>query len=125
MKLARLTDARFHAALSKLSAQPMPLRVAFKLKGIQAKVHEENRKLEECRQSALQKYGDKTEDGKLSLKDDNTVNFTKENIEAFVKEMNELGQTELELGTVTLAELGDKAELTVDDVVALDGLLIE
>lgn len=125
MKLARLTDNRFHAALKKLSAQPLPLRVAFKLKGIAAKVDEELKKFEECRQSALDKYGSKDAEGKLVLKADNTVEFMPEQLQAFAAELNDLGQTELDFPTVKFAELGEKAELSADEVTVLDGLLVE
>lgn len=125
MKLARLTDARFHAALAKLGGQPVPLRVAFKLKGINAKVQEELKKFEECRQSALDKYGKKSEDGKLVTKADNTVEFEPEQLQAFAAELNDLGQTDLDIASVTLTECGDKATLTVEEVALLDGILVE
>lgn len=125
MKLARLTDSRFHAALMKLSTQPVPLRVAFKLKGISAKVQEELKKFEECRQSALEKYGKKDAEGKLALRPDNTVDFETDQLQLFAAELNELGQTDLDFPLVTLAELGDKAELTAEEVAVLDGLIVE
>ena len=125
MKLARLTDARFHAALAKLSAQPVPLRAAFKLKGITAKIQEEAKKFEECRQSALEKYGKKGEDGKLALKSDNSVQFDEEQLKLFVTELNDLGQTDLAVGTISLADLGEKIELTADEVAVLADILVE
>lgn len=125
MKLARLTDARFHAALAKLSAQPVPLRVAFKLKGVSAKVQEELKKFEECRQTALDKYGKKGEDGKLVTKADNTVEFEPEQLQAFAAELNDLGQTDLDIPSVKLDELGPKAELSTDEVALLEGILVE
>ena len=125
MKLARLTDARFHAALRKLSAQPMPLRVAFKLKGVTAKVDEELKKFEACRQDALEKFGKKNETGKLLTKDDGSVEFEPEQLQAFVAELNDLGRMDLEIPTVSLTDLGDKTELTVDDLVLLDGIIVE
>lgn len=125
MKLARLTDSRLHAALRKLSAQPMPLRVAFKFKGIQAKIDEELKKFEACRQEALEKFGKKDEAGKLVTKVDNTVDFEPGQLQAFAVELNDLGQTDIEVASVSLAELGDKVELTTDEVALLDGILVE
>ena len=125
MKLGKLTDTRLHAALRKLGAQPVPLRVAFKLKGVTAKIDEELKKFEECRQSALEKFGNKDAEGKLALNADNTVSFAEGKLQEFVAELNDLGQTDVELPTVTLAEVGDKAELTVEEVMLLDGILVQ
>lgn len=125
MKLARLTDARFHAALRKLSAQPMPLRVAFKIKGITAKVDEELKKFEACRQEALVKYGKKDDAGKLVTKDDNNVDFEPAQLQAFAGELNDLGQTDVDIPAISLAELGEKAELTVEELTLLDAIIVE
>lgn len=125
MKLARLTDPRFHSALAKLSAQPVPLRVAFKLKGVSAKIQEESRKLEECRRVALDKFGKKDAEGELLTKPDGHVEFEPDQLKAFAAELNDLGQTDIELPTVKIDELGDKAVLTADDLALLDGIIVE
>lgn len=125
MKLARLTDARFHTALRKLSARPLPLRVAFKLKGITAQVDTELKKFEECRQVALEKYGKRDEEGKVVTREDGTVEFEPDQLKAFAAELNDLGQEEVSLGAVKLEELGDKLELSVEDLTLLDGVIVE
>ena len=125
MKLGQLNDVRFHAALSKLIEQPLPLRAAFKLKGISAKVQDELRKFDEVRQAALKQYGNKDENGELLTNEDNTVKFEKENLELFAKELNELSLTEVDVGTISVSELGDKLTVTADDLMALDGVVIE
>lgn len=125
MKLARLTDSRLHAALRKLSAAPLPLRVAFKLKGIQAKVDEELKKFEEVRQGALEKFGKKDADGKLVTKDDGQVEFEPGQLKAFAEELNELGTTDIEMSSVKLDELGDKVELSVDELSLLGNIIVE
>lgn len=124
MKLARLANPLFHQALNKLVAQPLPLRAAFKLKGITSRVNEEFRKYEELRHTALEKYGTKGEDGKLVLVDNN-AQFTPENLDLFAKDLNDLGGTDVEVGFIKLDELGDKAELSADDCMVLDGLVVE
>lgn len=125
MKLARLTDSRFHAALKKLSGQSMPLRVAFKLKGITAKVDEELKKFEECRQSALNKFGKKDADGKLIVNPDNTIEFEGQQLQAFAAELNELGQVDLDIASVKLDDLGPKCELSVDELTILNDIVVE
>jgi len=125
MKLARLTDARFHQALRKLMSQPLPLRVAFKLKGVGIKVDGELRKFEECRQAALEKYGKRDENKKLITKEDGSIDFEPENLNVFAAQLNDLGQLDIELGSVKIDELGDNVQLTVDELSLLDGLIVE
>jgi len=125
MKLARLTDARFHAALRKLSAQPLPLRIAFKLKGVQVKVDEELKKFEECRQGALEKLGKKDADGKLMTKPDGAVEFEQDQLKLFAAELNDLGAMDVEIPSVKLDDLGTKIELSVDELSLLDGIVVE
>lgn len=124
MKLASLTNPFFQSALSKLIAQPLPLRAAFKLKGTATKVKEEFAKFEECRTAALNKYGTKDEAGKLVLKNDN-VEFTAENLALFSKEFNELGTTELEVPSIKLSELGEKLELSADELLILGDIVVD
>lgn len=125
MKLARLTDARFHQALRKLTSQSLPLRVAFKLKGIAAKVDVELKKFEECRQTALEKYGKRDADNKIVVREDGSVEFEQDKLQAFAAELNDLGQEDVDLGSVKMDELGDKVELTVDELSLLDGVILE
>ena len=125
MKLARLTDARFHSALRKLTSAPLPLRVAFKLKGITAKVDAELKKFEECRQGALEKFGKRDSEGKIATREDGTVEFEADQLNAFADELNDLGQEEIDLGSIKMDELGDKVELTVAELSLLDGIVVE
>lgn len=125
MKLAHMNDPRFRIALAKLAAQPIPLRSAFKLKNISAKAEAAASKFEEVRREGLHRYGSKDEDGELLLNEDSTVKFTQENLGAFARELNELGSTEVDVGVLSIAELGDKVSISADDVAILNGLLVE
>ncbi len=125
MKLVRLTDVRLHTALQRLGAAPVPLRVAFKLKGIQARVDEELKKFEQCRQEALVKFGKKDAEGKLLTKTDGSVEFEPEQMQAFVAELNELGETEVNIPSLSISEIGDKVDLSSNDLLALDDIIIE
>jgi hypothetical protein len=125
MKLARLVDERLHLALNKLSAEPLPLRTAFKLKGIVKKAREEYSKYEEVRKEALQRHGEKNEDGTLKVDDRNNVQFTPEGIQAFASELNQLTSLDMEMPTLTLSELGEKISLTVEDLEVLEGVIVE
>lgn len=125
MKLAKLTDARFHQAMRKLTSQSLPLRVAFKLKGIAVKVDAELKKFEECRQTALEKYGKRDTDNKIITREDGSVEFEPDQLKAFAAELNDLGQEEIDLGSVRMEELGERVELTVEELSLFDGIIVE
>lgn len=124
MKLARITNPLFQQALNKLAMQPLPLRVAFRLKGITAKVKEEFLKFEEARRAGLQKFGKKGEDGQLLLENDN-VQFDQEGLEGFVKELGDLQAVEVEVGQIKLSELGDNVEMSVEELMHLEDLIVD
>lgn len=125
MKLVRLNDSRFRIAFTKLMAQPVSLKVAFKLKGIAKRIEEESVKFEEVRKEALMRYGAKDDKGEIILNDDGTVKLEPEQLKAFADELNQLGETEIEVGTISLAELGSDITLSTEDAIALDGVLLE
>lgn len=123
MKLARLLDDNLHNALKKLSGQPLPLKAAYNLKGIQKKIEQEFTKYEEVRKEALNRHGKKDEAGNLVLGENNTIVFEDDKRNEFFKDLNELVNMEIDVGVISIESLGDKAELTADDMMALDGLV--
>lgn len=125
MKLAKIVDEKFYIALEKLSVDALPLRTAFRLKGIMNIAKEESRKYEEVRKQALMKYGKKKEDGELVLDEKSCVQFDPEGLQAFATELNELGGLEIEVPKIKLSELGDNIIVTVEDLEALDGVISE
>lgn len=125
MKLARLVDPKFHSALDKLATQSLPLKVAFRLKGITKTVREEFTKYEELRMDAIKKYGKKSEDGNLVLDASGNAQFEPEALQEFAKEVGALANEEVELQTIKLSELGDKITMTLEEIEWLDGLVVE
>lgn len=125
MKLAKLTDETVHLALAKLSKEPLPLRTAFKLKGIIKASRDEFSKYEELRKEALQRYGEKNEDGSLKVDERSNVVFSPEGIQAFAGAINELAQIDVSIPTLALSELGDKVVLTAEELGALDSIVID
>lgn len=124
MILARIVDNRFHEALNKLALAPLPLKTAFKLKGISKVVREEYAKYEEVRQAALKNHGEKNEDGSLKLDETGNVKFSQDGMIAFAKDMGELTALEINLPGVKVSELGN-INLTLADLEQLDGIVVE
>jgi hypothetical protein len=125
MKLARLVDERLHGALNKLSKEALPLKTAFKLKGITKIVNEEFAKYDEVRQESLKRHGEKNAEGELILNDQGNVELSKEGMQAFLLELSELANVEIDCPTIKISELGDNICLTLQDVEMLDGIIIE
>ncbi|CAM6003912.1 unnamed protein product [Sphagnum balticum] len=125
MKLSKLVDPQFQAVLRKLAAQEIPLRTAFKLKGIIKTGNDELAKYDEVRGDALKRFGDKKEDGSLDIGANGTVQLSSDNKEQFVAELNALLASDINLGNVKLSELGDKVSLTTEELLNLEDLIVE
>lgn len=125
MKLAVIVNEDFRKALMKLSKQSIPLKTSFKLKGVVKKVDEEFQKYEECRQSALNKFGKKDEEGKLVLDDKSNATFDQEGLHSFIKELQDLTQVDIEVNKIKVSDLGDKVEMSTEELFILEQLLEE
>lgn len=125
MKLARLIDPNFHSALDKLAAESLPLKLAFRLKGIVKTVREQFANYEEVRKAALTRHGRKNEDGSFVMDEHNNVLFEQDKLAEFAKEINELVNMDIELPTISVSELGDKISLNLQEIEMLDGLIVE
>jgi hypothetical protein len=125
MKLSKLVDPQYQAALAKLAAQDLPLRTAFKLRGIIKLGKDELAKYEEVRGEALKRLGDKKEDGSLDVDEKGSVRLSQENMSLFVEELNALLVLDVNVGVIKLSELGEKASLTANDLMILDSLITD
>lgn len=105
--------------------QKLPLRTAFKLKGIVKTLDEEIVKYEEVRKSALDKYGSKKEDGSLQTDALGNVKFEGDSIKVFMKEINDLTSIDIPTPTVSLNDLGNELDITPGDLMILDELITE
>lgn len=122
MKMHQLMDERLVLALAKLLAHPVPLKTAFKLKDMWAKIQTERSRFEDLRNGALEQYGTREENGRLSTDDAGTVRFTPEGLQAFISEMNKWGDLEVDVGSISIDEL-EGIILSTNDVIAMDTLL--
>lgn len=125
MKLGKLVDPNYQAILKKLALQEIPLRTAFKLRGIIKVGNDEFAKYEEVRADALRRFGDKKEDGSLDMDANGTVKLSDDNMKLFVSELNALLVLDVNVGKIKIDELGDKASLTAQELMILDDLIIE
>jgi hypothetical protein len=122
MKLARLLDDRLHNSLKYLRTQKVPIKTAFLIKGIQKRIEEELIKYEEIRKELILRYAEKDEEGNLILVDDNAT-LEGDNRDNFLEELNDLIDVEIDVGSFAIEDLGDKIDLSVEDVEGLEGIL--
>jgi hypothetical protein len=125
MKLGKIANQQFQEALDRLYEQSLPVKTAFKLKGAMKTVREEFVKYEDIRNKALNKYGKKDENDKLILDSKNQVQFDGDNLKDFIKEINDLSTVDVDIATIKMSELGDNINVSIKDLEALDGLIVE
>lgn len=123
MRIGILMDPQFSVVLKKLLDAQLELKVAYKLYSIKKIVDEESAKYEKLRLEAVNKFADKKEDGSLVVKEDGSAQFTPENMESFVKELNELLNVEFAHGKLKFEELGDKLQLSASELASIESIL--
>lgn len=125
VKLAQLISSAFQTALGDLAQEKLPATTSYKLKKSIKALGEEIKIYNEVRTDLLNKFGDKKEDGSLSVDDKNNVNFSADNLKLFGDAMGELLNTEVEFVQLKLLELGDKANISANDLLVLDGVVVD
>jgi hypothetical protein len=115
----------FRKALTILAKQDIPLKTGFKLKGILKRVDEEYMKYEECRKDALSRFGEKDQAGNVVQDDQGNVKLSKEGMDNFIKELQDLLQSDIDLPRLTVADLGEKLTMTTEQLLLLDDLVVE
>lgn len=123
MKLSQLNNPVFQGTMKKLMGEPLPLKVAFKLKGISQKIDGEVQKYDEVRLAALKRFGNKKADGSLDTNEDGSVKLERDNLKQFATELQELLDSEVEVGSVRVDELGELIKLSVNELIVLDGVI--
>jgi len=125
MKLARLIDPRFQNAVKKLSSANLPILLAFRLKSIVKTMQDAIDNYEAVRVDLLKRLGKKKEDGELDLGEGGTVQFEEGGLQTFAKEISVLSNSDIDVPTIKLSELGSDINVSLEDAEMLEGLIIE
>ena len=125
MKLSTLIEPNFNTAVKKLISQDVPLSAAFKLKGIIKRCNEEIAKYEEVRKAALEKLGDRDEQGNLLPTENGSVKLSQGSMQKFAVELSALLSSEVDVGKLKISDLGDKVNLSMNDLLALGDLIAD
>ena len=97
--------------LQKLSGSELPGRTAFQIGRLLKKLETVLTEYNDTRIKLLEKYANRTEDGNFELNDKNEYQFTQENIEIYIKEINNLISEEIEIDVMPI-RLEDIENLT-------------
>ena len=124
MKLSQMVDSRFKPTVEKLMKQPLPIKVAFRLKGSLKKMEEELNKYNELYKELINRHANKKEDGSVDLTPDGMVTIPNEQIVLVNKELSDLHSLEIEIDSFTVDELGKDLVLTVEELLVLEGFIL-
>lgn len=124
MKLAKIVTPEFQRAVQVLLKQPLPIKTAHKLRGIIKKIDQELDNYEAVRKDLLGKHGKKKANGVLDIKD-GVIQFEGDAMKDFIRDVNELTSIDVELPTVTLNELGNEILLSAEQLIILEGILVD
>lgn len=83
--------------LQKLSCQPLPGRTAFQIGRLLKKLEDVLTSYNDVRTKLIDKYAEKDENGNFKLNDKNEYQFTSENMQAYVSEINNIIMEEIEI----------------------------
>lgn len=123
MKISLAMDPIFTELMQKLMVAPLPLKTAYTIRKIAKTVDEQRAEYEALRVKAVEKYGNKKEDGTLATDDRNFATFSDENGKAFATELDELMSVEFSVPKLKLEDLGENLVLTAQEVGRLEALL--
>lgn len=123
MRLSKLIDPRFKKVIISLQSAVIPLKGAYKLKGIVKSIDEELNKYEDLRKEALAKFGRKDDKGELVLDDKGNVQFDESEMQDFMKELQDLVNLEVSIPKMSINDLGDNVSLSVEDLFLLEDII--
>ena len=111
--------------LQKLSHQPLPGRAAFQIGRLLKKLEEVLASYNEVRVKLIEKYANKNEDGTFEVNDNNEYQFTAENMQAYISEINNViaDEVEVEAKPINFKDI-EKLEFTAAEMTFLEPFLM-
>lgn len=107
--------------LQKLSQQPLPGRAAFQIGRLLKKLEEILNSYNDVRLKLVEKYAKRKEDGEFDLNEKNEYQFTAENMQAYVDELNTMiaDEVEVEANPINFKDI-EKLEFTAAEATYLE-----
>jgi len=123
MKLGQLINPQFQATFAKISNASLPAAGLWKVKRMSKWVEEQFKHYEEVRMEICKRFADKDEAGEPVMVDNKFQGL--ENKPEFLKEIQGLHDTELDVKIKFKLEEIEAAKLTGNDLITLDELVFE
>lgn len=123
MQLSKLIDPRFKKVIIALQSAVIPLKGAYKLKGVVKAIDDELNKYEEFRKEALNKFGSKDDKGELIQDDKGNVKFEEASLKDFLKQLQELQDLDVSIPKLKIEDLGENVNISVEDLFLIEDLL--
>lgn len=110
--------------LQKLSQQPLPGRAAFQIGRLLKKLEEILNSYNDVRLKLVEKYAKRKENGEFDLNEKNEYQFTAENMQAYVDELNTMiaDEVEVEANPINFKDI-EKLEFTAAEATYLEPFL--
>ena len=107
--------------LQKLSQQPLPGRAAFQIGRLLKKLEEILNSYNDVRLKLVEKYAKRKENGEFDLNEKNEYQFTVENMQAYVEELNTMiaDEVEVEANPINFKDI-EKLEFTAAEATYLE-----
>ena len=107
--------------LRKLAQADFKAKTAWQIARLLKSTEAEIQGFQEARNTLVNKYGEKNENGDLVVDESNNYKFAPENLEAFVNEFNDLVESEVEINATKLKiEQLESADFTPSEMVLLE-----
>ena len=122
MTLGHIARNSFQEAFKKLLKKNVPIKTAFKLKGIAKTINDELAKYNELKNALILEYAEKDEAGNPKeevLGEERKVRLDVSRLKEFVTKLRELDSLEVEIQTIPVEELGEN-NLLPEDLLELD-----
>lgn len=125
MKITLRNILEGQETLQKLSNQSLKGRTAFQIGRLLKKLEEILTSYNETRMKLIEKYAKRGEDGNFELNDRNEYQFTPENMQAYVDEINKLilEEVEIEAKPIPFEDI-ENLEFTAAEATFLEPFLV-
>lgn len=125
MKLSCIVGAAFQSSFSKLMKQDkIPVKTAFKLRGVAKVVRDEIAKYDDVRKQYIEAYSMKDKKGNQvtdTINNQTGIKIQPSKIQEFNEKMAELGNIEVEVPQIMAEDLGNEhLNLTPEDIFLLE-----
>lgn len=124
MKLRKLMDPNFQAAMIELNAQKVPIKVTLILTNMTDKLEAEIARFNSAKMKSITESGIKKEDGTLETDEKGNIKLSDADKTRIEKELAEALDQEIDMPKIQLADLGDRAVLSTADLTQLRGDII-